>query len=131
MSTSQKKDQSKPNQNLINLLDQGTLADTPLRDYSGLGTVSDLGLSNEQLKEAVDIMWDIVMVMGREQREEKYLPKAGLEWSVKIFEEDKMKFPKMKDEDAANFLRQQHILGEKIKNIKPLVDVLVKLKNVL
>lgn len=88
-------------------------------------------MSNEELKKAVDIMWDIVMVMDREQRESIYLPSVGLESSIRMFEEDKMKFPMMSDIDAANMLRQQHILGEKIKNVKPLVDVLVKLKNVL
>lgn len=106
-------------------------SDSPLRDYSGFATVDSLNLSKEELKAAVDIMWDIVMTHDRKQREELYLNETGLQNSLQIFEEEKQKFPRMKDEDAANFLRMQHILGQKIKNVKPLVDVLVKLKNVL
>lgn len=103
----------------------------PGLDYSGLGKVSDLSLSTEDLRVWVDTLWEMIMVMDRETREQTYFPRVSWEDALDGLERDSERFPFDDPQHNAKFLANTAVFKRKIKKIKPVIDVLVKLKNVL
>jgi len=93
-------------------------------DYAGDGKISDLKMKPQQLKTAVDIMWSICMELDKDTRDKEYLFGGGLIKSKDIFlsqKEKDVKIPKEKED----------LFREKLENIKPLVEFLIKLKEVI
>jgi len=93
-------------------------------DYAGYGKITDLKLTNEQLKSAVDIMWKICMEFDKDTRDKDYLFGGGLIKSKDVFlsqKEKDVKIPKEKEEK----------FREKLENIRPLVEFLIKLKEII
>lgn len=98
--------------------------DKELYDYQGYGLVSDLKMSKEQVKEALAIMWSLCMEYSKEERDNKFLFGQGLIKSKEIFltqKESGVNIPKEKEEK----------FKEKLENIRPLIEFLVKMKEVI
>ncbi len=101
-------------------------------DYEGYAVLDNLELSREDLKRAVDIMWDIVMTMDLKQREGKYLFSKGLIRSKNIFLAQKEKMDAVDDkEKKETFELKADIFRERLENAKPLVNFLIKIKELL
>jgi hypothetical protein len=100
-------------------------------DYEGYAVLDRLELSKEELKLAVDIMWDIVMTMDTKQREGKYLFSKGLIRSKNIFLSQKEKAGLLTGEQKDIFNLKSEIFRKRLENAKPLVDFLIKIKELL
>ena len=94
-------------------------------DYAGYGVITDAKISREQLDEALNIMWDICMNLSKEERDEKYLFGRGLIKSKDIFLSQYKKEGVTIPEEKVNKFR------DKLERVKPLVEVLIKLKEVI
>tara|TARA_R110000737_G_C14624761_1_gene494621 strand:- start:43496 stop:43873 length:378 start_codon:yes stop_codon:yes gene_type:complete len=100
-------------------------------DYEGYAVLDRLELSREELKQAVDIMWEIVMTMDTKQREGKYLFSKGLIRSKNIFMVQKEKAELLTGEKLDTFNLKADIFRERLENAKPLVNFLIKVKELL
>lgn len=97
-------------------------------DYEGFRIIDetlDNKLTKKQLMQALEIMWLLVMEADKETRDNEYLFGKGLLEFNKAFKEKSQK-PDFKMEQA-----QQDKLSTKISNVKPLVDFLLKMKDVI
>jgi len=93
-------------------------------DYAGYESISNLKMSPEQLKAAFQIMWEIVFDADKETRDSKYLFGKGLVKSKDIFLTQK--------EKGINIpVQKEDAFKEKLINVKPLAEFLIKLKEVL
>lgn len=104
-------------------------------DYKGYGVVQDLRMSREDLRKATLIMWDICMEMESNQRDSEYLFNKGLIKAKDSFlilknriESNQANLDNATKED---FLAKEEAFKQKLINIKPLIEVLIKLKEVL
>jgi len=101
-------------------------------NYAGYGIVENLAMSNAELKAAHAIIWDLIMVCTKEQRDSKYLFSHGVLKSKEIFLERKAKMTdEMTPFHKDMFAKDALIFQKKLENLKPLVDYLIKLKVVL
>tara|TARA_R110000822_G_scaffold36734_4_gene103204 strand:+ start:3606 stop:3944 length:339 start_codon:yes stop_codon:yes gene_type:complete len=97
-------------------------------DYEGFQIISeslDNKLTKADLIKALEIMWKLVMEMDKDTRDEQYLFSKGLMQFNEVF----------KVKSAADGFTmeqaQQDKLKTKIDNLKPLVDFLLKMKDVI
>lgn len=97
-------------------------------DYEGFRIISeslDNKLTKADLIAALEIMWKLVMEMDKNTRDEQYLFGKGLLQFNEVFKtKTAAKEFKMEKE-------QQEKLKTKINNLKPLVDFLIKMKDVI
>lgn len=101
-------------------------------DYAGYATVDNLKLTQEDLKKAFDIMWDLVMVASKDERNAKYLFTHGIIKSKDIFLERKAKqTPEMSSFQKDSFEKDAKIFMTKLQNMEALVHFLIKLKEVI
>jgi hypothetical protein len=100
-------------------------------DYQGYAVLDRLELSTEELKQAVSIMWEIVMTMDNNQRQGKYLFSKGLIRSKTIFLSQKEKSKLLTGENKETFDLKTEIFRERLENVKPLVNFLIKIKEIL
>lgn len=100
-------------------------------DYEGYAVLDKLELSREELKQAVNIMWEIVMTMDTKQREGKYLFSKGLIRSKNIFLAQKDKLGELTGEKKDTFELKAEIFRQRLENTKPLVNFLIKIKELL
>ncbi|WZE63550.1 hypothetical protein PANI_CDS0030 [Maribacter phage Panino] len=100
-------------------------------DYEGYAIVDDLKLSKEDIKQAVDIMWEIVMTTDTKQRENTYLFAKGLIKSKNLFLEAKAKEETLPENKKEVFKHKENIFRQRLENVKPLVDFLIKMKEVI
>lgn len=94
-------------------------------DYEGYATLDEMKLTKAELTSALKVMWDICMEMDESQRKQKYLFNNGLLKSKDNFMEQynnpNVNIPSEKIDNFRN----------KLENIKPLVDFLIKIKEIL
>jgi hypothetical protein len=100
-------------------------------DYEGYAVLDALKMTRGELKQAVDIMWEIVMTMDLKQREGKYLFGKGLIRSKNIFLAQKEKVDGLTGEKRDTFDLKADIFRERLENTKPLVQFLIKIKELL
>lgn len=98
-------------------------------DYAGYGLLDkmvDAGkLTKDDIKKAVTIMWDICMELDKDSRDQTYLFGKGLIKSKDIF------LSQFNRPDVELPQEKVDKFRHKLENIKPLVDFLVKIKDVL
>ena len=114
---------------LLDSLGQKSIKDE--YDYAGYAVVDNLKLTRKDVKEAVEIMWSIVMTMDTTQRENKYLFSKGLIRSKDIFLAQKEKVGELTDDQKKNFDFQANIFKERLENSKPLVEFLIKIRELI
>lgn len=93
-------------------------------DYEGYTLIRNAKMTKAELKKALTIIWDICMNMTQEERDSKYLFGNGLIKSKDIFmrqRENKVEIPQEKVQK----------FREKLEAVKPLVDFLLKMKEVV
>jgi hypothetical protein len=98
------------------------------KEYEGFEIISDAldnKLTKAQLIEALGIMWALVMDLDKESRDERYLFGGGLLKFNEVFKENQTK------DDFKMSNDQKEKLKTKITNLKPLVDFLIKMKDVI
>ena len=100
-------------------------------DYEGYAVIENLKMTREQLTEAIDVAWDIVMKMDNKARDNKYLFSTGLIRSKNVFLKQKANAANYTGEKRDTFEFKAEIFREKLENVKPLVLFLVKLKELL
>lgn len=93
-------------------------------DYEGYGVIENLKMSRKELRDAIDIMWEICMELDKDQRDKKYLFGKGIIESKDVFLKQ-YKTGKSLDQSKVNAFKH------KLENVKPLVEVLIKLKEVI
>lgn len=94
-------------------------------DYEGYAVLTDLKMTRDDLRKALAIMWDITMSMSKDERDDKYLFGKGLVKSKDIFMSQYQKPDINIPEEKVDKFRS------KLENIKPLVDFLIKAKEVI
>ena len=94
-------------------------------DYAGYAVISDLKMTREELRKAMAIMWDICMGMTKDERDEKYLFGKGLIKSKDIFLSQYNRTDVNIPQEKIDAFRT------KLENVKPLVDFLIKVKEVI
>lgn len=101
-------------------------------DYEGYGLVSNLKLTREDIKKAVDIIWDMTMVCSRKERDDKYLFPFGIIKSKEMFlqQREKMTSTTPQNKQLA-FDTQSSIMRERLTNIEPLILFAIKMREVL
>lgn len=100
-------------------------------NYEGYGVLDNLELSRDDLKKAIDIFWEIIMVMDLKQREGKYLFSKGLINSKDIFISQKNKMESITGNRKDVFNLKAEIFRERLENVKPAVKFLIKIKELL
>lgn len=100
-------------------------------DYSGYGVIENMELSKEDLRKALYIMWDIVMKMSSDERDSKYLFKNGVIKSKEVFSQRMDAIKNGNQPESASFIEAKEIFESKLKSLRPLVEFLVKMKEIV
>lgn len=100
-------------------------------DYEGYAVLDNMKLTRKELKEAVDLMYDIVMTMDSTTREQQYLFGKGLIASKDIFMRQKEKVKSLSPADKETFELKADIFRKRLERVRPLVSFLIKIKEVL
>ena len=104
---------------------------TPDYDYEGFAVLDNLKMSKEDLKKAVDIMWEIVMTSTSKERDERYLFSKGLIKSKEVFLSTKEKYKDTTGDEKDKFNKTKEIFRERLESVKPLVEFLIKVKEII
>lgn len=100
-------------------------------DYEGYGILDNSTLTKNELKTAVDIMWEIIMSLDSTERDDKYLFSKGLIKSKDIFLAQKEKSSELTSSKKETFDKKVEIFRKKLQNSQPLVEFLIKIKDIL
>jgi len=100
-------------------------------DYEGYTILDNLTLSRVEIEQAIDIMWEIVMTLKKEDRDSLYLFGNGLLPSKDLFLKKKEESGSLKGAEKEQFEQKVDIFRKKLENIKPLVQFLMKVKEVM
>lgn len=122
--------QKKTHEELTELISTITSSRDKIRkDYEGFEIISDNldnKLTKKQLIQAINIMWELVMTADKQTRDDKYLFARG----VLEFNEGFKK--KVKSDPNFEMPKEQiEKVKTKIENLKPLVEFLIKMKDVV
>lgn len=106
----------------------GILSNDRPRPYEGFKIIEDVvdnKMSKDDLIAAIDVIKELIFTSDKETRDKKYLFSKGLLEFNKAFHENK------NNPDFVMTPEQENEVKEKIKNIKPLLDFVLKIEDVL
>lgn len=93
--------------------------------YEGFEIISDsldTTLTKQQLIQALDVMWTIVMTADKKERDDKYLFGRGLLTFNETYKKDKGESMSKEQYDKMVY---------KVENIRPLMEFLIKMREVI
>ena len=100
-------------------------------DYEGYAILESMKLPREDVRKAFTIMWEICMELSAQDRDTKYLFGAGLMKSKEVFLEKLAQTKDMNEAELKEFNKNKEIFTKKLTDVQPLIDFLIKAKEVI
>ena len=104
---------------------------TQSKDYEGYKMIEDAKLSREEIRAAIKILEELLLTGDREDMYQKYLFPKGFLLAKKTVDQAQKDLPDFPPHMADLFEKQYKGYVQKIKDVKPLLDLIFKLKEVI
>lgn len=100
-------------------------------NHEGFRMMESTRLTHQDLIDAVAVLESIILNSSETERKEKYLFKEGLLKASQNYERTKAKYEKMSLNEKIEFRVREEQYKEKIKNLNPLINLLINIKSIL
>jgi hypothetical protein len=105
--------------------------DDTISKYEAYGILDKMNYTKEELAKSIDVLWDICMVSSEKQRKEDYLFENGLIVAKESFLTAKKNESGFTDEERLEFQRGETAFQRKLENIKPAIEFLIRMKEII
>jgi hypothetical protein len=105
--------------------------DDTISKYEAYGILDKMNYTKEELAKSIDVLWDICMVSSEKQRKENYLFENGLIVAKESFLTAKKNESGFTDEERLEFQRGEASFQRKLENIKPAIEFLIRMKEII
>jgi hypothetical protein len=102
-----------------------------IKEYEAYAILDKMHYTKEELAKSIDVLWDIVMVASERQRKTDYLFEEGLIVAKESFLDAKKDESGFTDEERIAFQKAEVAFQRKLVNIKPAVEFLIRMKEVV
>lgn len=118
---------------LDNLISQISHREDGISDnfYEAYGIVDKMHYSKDQLKSSIDVLWDICMKASEKERKEKYMFEEGLIVAKDSFIQAKKDEGSFDEQERIAFQKAEVAFHRKLENIKPAVEFLIRMKEIV
>ena len=102
-----------------------------IKAYEAYAILDKMHYTKEELAKSIDVLWDIVMVASERQRKTDYLFEEGLIVAKESFLDAKKDESGFTDEEHIAFQKAEVAFQRKLVNIKPAVEFLIRMKEIV
>lgn len=105
---------------------------TTVRKYDGWKSIENMGLTNDQIRDGVSVLHDLIMDADDEKRQEILFPK-GLHLAMKSLAELRVAYDKeaLSPKEVVTFLEAEKRFWSKYDKLMPAIELIIKLKEVI